>query len=75
MDKTGWISGDLKPVRDGVYERNYKGSQGQRHAWFCKYERGLWHIGEHTIDRASKTTETSVFEFLPWRGLANDPNK
>ena len=67
---TDWISGDLKPVRDGVYEREYYHTENSRA--FCKFSNGEWYIGAWTIDDANSETDTSEYQNDRWRGLAKN---
>lgn len=69
-DLTPWFDGNTKPVRVGVYQRSYH--QGI----FCfSYWHGSgWGFNELSPELAAKTTDRSFCQYLPWRGLAKDPN-
>ena len=64
MKKTPWFPGDAKPVRDGVYERE----------WVAVLHPipSLWNGRCWSIDTRDGTL-VSRWQALPWRGLAQDP--
>ena len=71
MTLTDWFPGSVKPVRKGVYQREYtygksKGLQ------YCYWNGKVWGMGEQTVEEAM--THEIVFmvaprQFLPWRGV------
>ena len=71
MKFTDWFPGSVKPVRKGVYQREYiygksKGIQ------YCYWNGKGWGMGEHTAEQAM--THEIVFmvaprQVLPWRGV------
>ena len=66
---TDWISGDLKPVRPGVYQRKFEsGVIG----YSCFY-RGYWYCWEASPEKAEKVQFMSTHQVKPWRGLAKNP--
>ena len=68
---TDWISGNLKPVRYGVYQRLFEsGAIG----YSCFY-RGYWYAWEDTPEKAEKVQFVSEHQFKPWRGLSSNPNE
>jgi hypothetical protein len=69
---TDWISGDLKPVRPGVYQRLYDKVDKD---FYCKFEDGVWYMPCTEIDSAAFETEVAVMQNLPWRGLSYNPNE
>ncbi|MFZ6727389.1 hypothetical protein ACO0K2_18000 [Undibacterium sp. MH2W] len=69
MKLTPWIDGDIKPVRVGVYERNY-GSAGFA---YCKWDGKYFFAGKRSIKEADLATSDAFFQNLPWRGLAEKP--
>ena len=74
MKKTQWFPGEVKPVRDGVYEKtfNVKG----RWQVYSRWRDNRWHRFCSTPYAAYKDEERSRHQNdLPWRGLAQDPNK
>jgi hypothetical protein len=69
MKKTPWFSGDQKPARVGVYEREY-GDYGV----FSFWDGGWWCSGETTPDKAlSRAMSRSWYGAVKWRGLARKP--
>ena len=68
--KTPWISGDKKPVRVGVYERQDKTNA----FWFWNGD--YWVFGgTSSLGSAHRRGINSPHQSLPWRGLASDPSK
>jgi hypothetical protein len=69
---TKWFDGSVKPVRDGVYERDYGAGV---HAYW-RFENGFWRfgaidsLGDQFIYSADRKSDSQK---LPWRGLANNP--
>jgi len=66
---TDWISGDLKPVRDGVYQRLY----GEGWFVYCRFSNGAWYEARNSIEHADLERSKSTFTNDPWRGLAKNP--
>lgn len=66
---TDWISGDLKPVRDGVYERNYFNVPVIK---FCLFKKGYWYWSNECLAIAATKCEVAPIQNLPWRGLAKN---
>lgn len=65
---TGWISGDQKPVRDGVYLRKYP-----KYQRLCFFRGGVWKVGDKAFTgTADDYWWTSDLQNLPWRGLNFD---
>jgi hypothetical protein len=70
---TGWISGDRKPVRDGVYLRSYS-NPSFPDGVYCKFDNGQWGVGYFSLEKAACSQNTkSPNQSLPWRGLAKEP--
>lgn len=65
MQITQWHKGTDKPVRDGVYQRDYAlGVQ------YCKFENGKWKWPAETIDEANLESEDSAYQISRrWRGV------
>lgn len=63
---TDWISGDLKPVRDGVYQRCYSHSA---HPIYSKFYEGHWYCWNSTVEKASESKFISIVQHLKWRGI------
>lgn len=71
--ETPWFDGNVKPVRDGVYKRRYRGGGV---VVFSKFNNGEWYVGfSNNPIYAFNSIRHSPFQFLPWRGLAQDPNE
>lgn len=62
-----WIDGNLKPVREGVYLRDF-GKVGQFYSWWSKV--GGWQAPCSTPQSAGTRVHTrrSKLQELPWRG-------
>lgn len=66
---TPWFSGDIKPVHEGVYEKDVS-YQGRFQYWCGDYWCG-WH---ETPDGAVRNISfKSQDQDSPWRGLAEKP--
>jgi len=67
---TGWISGDLKPVRVGVYERD---SWGQGSTIYSLWNGEFWCVGRGTVQAAEKMQhQRSYYQSHTWRGLLKE---
>lgn len=73
--KTSWYRGDQKPVRAGVYERDYGNGAFDNRA-FCWFDGSTWYLGSDMIEQcvlyATKKILTKK-QNLPWRGLKDKP--
>ena len=69
MKLTPWIDGSIKPVKAGIYERDY----GYGNPYYCKFDGSFWHCSCSTIESASEVLHVSASQNLPWRGLAEQP--
>jgi hypothetical protein len=70
MNLTEWYPGDVKPVRPGVYQRDWGGGIPV----FSKWTGSHWKVCCETVNQAAKERRISSFQFIdPWRGLAQDP--
>jgi len=73
LELTPWFPDDVKPVRDGVYERQVLGS-----VILARYARGTWYTGAsvtmfsraQAFSRAEGSNCPSNYARAPWRGLA-----
>lgn len=77
MKRTEFLPGDIKPVRTGVYERDFRQSRGVNRnigIAYCYWDGKRWAIFDITPERAEscKHLESSCQQ-LPWRGLASNP--
>lgn len=70
---TPWFPGNVKPVRKGVYERDWLDGGPQ---WFSYWDGKNWCFGDETAEGAkyaANMLHTSAHTNFPWRGLAQDP--
>ena len=67
MKLTPWFPGTVKPVRVGVYERDYDTPLPH----YC-YWNGKWwcRLSFDPDDAMNQKGVKSVYETLPWRGVA-----
>lgn len=68
---TDWFPEDVKPVRKGVYERDYRHSGMEFQ--FCLWNGKCWGEGCRTVRLAEQSRLASLWPDLPWRGLAEKP--
>jgi hypothetical protein len=71
MNLTDWFPGSAKPVRKGVYQREYTyGKSKQLH--YCYWNGKKWSLAEHTVKLAKERAIVfidSPRQQLPWRGV------
>ena len=68
MTKTEWISGDLKPVRVGVYERKYL-----EDIRYCNWTGEFWCTGAYGVHfAANHCIDRSFRQDALWRGLTEE---
>ncbi len=65
---TQWFNGQVKPAYIGIYERQYPmigvvAGFWDGHSW----------TREYVIDNEVRPTGSSVYQSIPWRGLADKP--
>lgn len=71
MKLTPWFSGDQKPVRVGVYERDY----GSGKTYYCWWNGKVFGCGEREPGEAKMAIKIfgifwiSADQNLPWRGV------
>ncbi len=65
MKKTGIYKGNQKPVRVGVYEREYPGGDWE----FCWWDNGWGHPSPLVDWAKSLRRMPSEYQQLPWRGV------
>jgi hypothetical protein len=83
MKLTDWYPAHVKPVREGVYERDAADSDGRAFAywdgnrWFSLHWVGLSDpkTAARAIECARAAVTPSSWPRTAWRGLAEDPNK
>jgi hypothetical protein len=67
MKLTGWYRGNQKPVRVGVYERDY----GSVVSSYCFWDGRKFSMGFYTLKKAEDFCGwESNEQNLPWRGVA-----
>ena len=69
MKLTDWIPGDVKPIRPGVYVREFIDVFA-----FSMWTGVQWQVGASTASEAAKSRKVSSLQDKRWRGLAADPN-
>ena len=66
---TGWYRGDQKPVRVGVYQREYAPADP---LWYCYWDGWMWGVGWGTVEKAIRyQCHKSDVQGKPWRGVCN----
>lgn len=66
--RTPWFTGRVKPVRPGVYQRNFGYA-----VKFARWDGKRWFMSQYTPREAEEDTWPSGYSSLPWRGLATKP--
>lgn len=69
---TPWFPGTVKPVHEGVYQRDYGDPIG---TGFSRFDGRKWFLGFNDPEEAAASTIITTHPNLPWRGLAQDPSK
>lgn len=72
MKLTEWFPGDVKPVRRGVYERDYGGGIFGN-LGFALWTGSQWKYRSTTPEKACVESIDSLNIRRPWRGLAEKP--
>lgn len=71
MNLTDWFPGSVKPVRVGVYQREYSYGKSKG-IHYCYWNGRGWGLGEHSVEQAM-THEIDFMvaprQYLPWRGV------
>ena len=71
---TPWIDGHIKPVRKGVYQRNYGAIDDLPDTAFARWDGKQWFGADDTVEGAAFFNDfVSRSQYLPWRGLASNP--
>lgn len=69
--ETRWFPGHVQPVRIGVYQRSM---EVIGRCWmYSRWDGVQWHIQAPDVEGAEEANERSVYQRLPWRGLAAQP--
>lgn len=69
---TPWYSGNIKPVRDGVYQRLYAAD----HVQYCLFKGEKWGLSGSSVEDALEeinVLNSSWYQDLKWRGLSEQP--
>ena len=72
MNLTDWFLGSTKPVRKGVYQREYPHFSKTALIQYCYWNGKEWGLGEHTVEEAmwyAKVFIPAPCQHLPWRGV------
>lgn len=72
---TPWFSGDVTPVREGLYQR---GSDDSHFMWYWNslyWEFGGWAREHCDASKVYRSQTLALCQSMPWRGLASDPAK
>jgi hypothetical protein len=73
MKLTEWFPGDVKPVRRGVYERDFGDGTHLTFSGFSRWTGSRWAWRGATPDEAASEKAMSINYGLRWRGLAEKP--
>jgi hypothetical protein len=71
MNLTDWFPGSAKPVRKGVYQREYTYGKSKQ-IQHCYWNGRSWSMGERTAEEAMCNEFAfmeSPHQQLPWRGV------
>lgn len=67
MKLSKWHDGNVKPVHDGVYERDYSFLQGREATYrYCKWEDNKWYCCHVFLENAINESFPSL-ALCPWR--------
>ena len=69
--KTLWLSGKFRPVRVGIYERNYKIGGSGFYPRYCLWDGEHWRMWAASVEDAAGNPMLSARQNLKWRGLAS----
>lgn len=74
MEKlTAWLPGTSKPIRAGVYQRNYRAAVSNDKSIgvaYCYWDGKRWSLYDSTPEGAKRGQGLySMHQKLPWRGL------
>ena len=68
MILTDWFPGAVKPVRNGVYEREYIYGKATITS-YCHWDGKYWFMGKGTVEGAEKNFNVAPNQSLRWRGV------
>jgi hypothetical protein len=72
MNLTDWFHGSTKPVRKGVYQRQYPHFAKTAAIQYCYWNGRGWGMGEYSIEQAMRHEDAFMVaprQHLPWRGV------
>jgi hypothetical protein len=72
MNLTDWFPGSAKPVRKGVYQREYPHFAKTTVPQYCYWNGKGWGMGEHSVEQAMRHENAFMVaprQSLPWRGV------
>lgn len=75
MNTTKWYPAEVKPVRKGLYQRDFALVSGHGITIRFSYWNGRFWGGwaEHPIAAMKNRRQASSTQSIPWRGLASKP--
>jgi len=71
MNLTDLFPGSTKPVRKGVYQREYTYGKSKQ-LQYCYWNGKKWSMGAHTVEQAMRHEHAFMVaprQHLPWRGV------
>ena len=74
MNLTDWFPGSAKPVRKGVYQREYTYGKSKQ-LQYCYWNGKEWGLGNFTVENAmldGKAFVPSPNQSIRWRGVLKD---
>jgi hypothetical protein len=72
MNLTDWFHGSTKPVRKGVYQRQYPYYAKTAAIQYCYWNGKEWGLGNFTVEDAMRDAQAFIpapRQHLPWRGV------
>ena len=60
---SGWFPEDVKPARNGIYQRDFFGF-----IYYCKWKNGKWFFGSCNYQKAKESRDVNSV-LVPWRGI------
>lgn len=75
VEVTDWFDGDVEPVRKGLYQRAVmRRAAPHQVAVYSYWDGQRWSFNGSTPKEAYRDRKfRSLSQFLPWRGLAQEP--
>jgi hypothetical protein len=72
MILTDWFPASVKPVRKGVYQRQYPHFAKAAVVQYCYWNGKEWGLGNFTVEKAMGYAQAFIpapRQHLPWRGV------